>query len=153
MPVCAFGFVFFVCRSSWSAGQSVYSPFRNYSSRSGYMPYYQRKQEQNAKKEHDNEENKRDKLTSATTAATTVTTTINPSSSYFSNTTSAPSSFALSNTTTATTTVSSPTSTSFRRCLGQIRKQLIICYWKMTQEQSISVKLQMLKVVSFVLIF
>jgi len=97
-------------RFSWSAGQSSYTPYRDYLSRSGYKPYYQRQQElsQQKEQERDGRSNSRINRPASTISA------ISPSSSS-----SSVSPSPLTSTTTATTTVvttSTTTNSVFRRC-------------------------------------
>ncbi|XP_025099393.1 protein phosphatase 1 regulatory subunit 12A-like isoform X2 [Pomacea canaliculata] len=91
-------------RSSWSAGQSSYTPYRNYSYRSSYVPYYMRKQEQNVQQEQD----KGKAPTSSTSSSVSVPSTSLPSATTITNT-------AAATTTASTTVVTSPTNSVFRR--------------------------------------
>ncbi|XP_070190180.1 protein phosphatase 1 regulatory subunit 12A-like isoform X13 [Littorina saxatilis] len=87
-------------RYSWSSGQSSYTPYRDYLSRSGYKPYYLRQHELNQQKEQEQDGRGNSRinrpsssisafssssapLTNTSTGTTTVVTTSNSTNSVF----------------------------------------------------------------------
>ena len=103
---CAFWFGLCDFRFSWSAGQSSYTPYRDYLSRSGYKPYYQRQQELNQQKEQERDGRSNSRIN-------------RPASTISLSTSSSSSPSPLTSTTTATTTVATTSTTTnsvFRRC-------------------------------------